>query len=83
MGEKKQKRQKKQKKVIIKFYISADDRDNGKSMIGRPSVATTVKGFRKILEKHNPFGGPYLAYFDEDGKNLGAACNAEDYLSSN
>lgn len=72
---------KRQKRVIIKFYISAEDRAADKRSIGRPSVATTVAGFRSIVERYDPWKGPYLAYFDENGKDLGAAGSAKDYLS--
>jgi len=69
------------KRVIVKFYMTAEDRDADKRSIGRPSVATTVGGFRKIVERFYPWGGPYLAYFDENGNDLGATCSAEEYLS--
>lgn len=72
---------KRQKKVVIKFYMSADDRTANERLIGRPSVATTVRGFRSILERYDPWKGPYMAYFDENGNDLGAAGSAEDHLS--
>lgn len=69
------------KKVVIKFYMSGKDRDANKRSIGRPSVATTAAGFRKIVEKYQYREGPYLAYLDENGNDLGGAGSAEDYLS--
>lgn len=70
-----------QRRIIVKFYISAKDRDADKRSIGRPSVATTVRGFRKIRERYGLREGPYMAYFDENGNNLGGALKAEEYLS--
>ncbi len=71
----------KQKRVIIEFYVSAEDRADDKNPIDHPSIVTTVAEFRRILERNDLRKGPYLAYFDENGNDLGAAGSAEDHLS--
>lgn len=72
---------KRQKRVVIKFYMSGEDRDANERSIGRPSVATTVAGLRKIVKRHRGYRGPFMAYFDKNGNNLGSLENAERYIS--